>query len=82
MNYTILWLSSLKCSDISNRLFFPFSISLFPPIIVRGTILKVNQHERMKFFLSSDIQFNAIKSLILGKILGKYSAKDKVSSDM
>uniref|UniRef100_A0A670Z7Q0 Contactin associated protein family member 4 n=1 Tax=Pseudonaja textilis TaxID=8673 RepID=A0A670Z7Q0_PSETE len=31
--------------------------------------VEVNQHERMKFFLSSDIQFNAIKSLILGKIL-------------
>ncbi|KAK9408272.1 contactin-associated protein-like 4 [Crotalus adamanteus] len=31
--------------------------------------VEVNQHERMKFFLSSDTQFNAIKSLVLGKIL-------------
>uniref|UniRef100_A0A8D2JBN6 Contactin-associated protein-like 4 n=1 Tax=Varanus komodoensis TaxID=61221 RepID=A0A8D2JBN6_VARKO len=31
--------------------------------------VEVNQNERMKFFLSSDTQFNAIKSLTLGKIL-------------
>uniref|UniRef100_A0A8D2JD64 Contactin associated protein family member 4 n=1 Tax=Varanus komodoensis TaxID=61221 RepID=A0A8D2JD64_VARKO len=37
--------------------------------ISHGMILKVNQNERMKFFLSSDTQFNAIKSLTLGKIL-------------
>uniref|UniRef100_A0ABM5FST3 Contactin-associated protein-like 4 isoform X2 n=1 Tax=Pogona vitticeps TaxID=103695 RepID=A0ABM5FST3_9SAUR len=31
--------------------------------------VQVDQNERMKFFLSSDTQFNAIKSLTLGKIL-------------
>nr|XP_034955725.1 contactin-associated protein-like 4 [Zootoca vivipara] len=31
--------------------------------------VEVNNNERMKFFLSSDTQFNAIKSLTLGKIL-------------
>ncbi|KAM3844855.1 contactin-associated protein-like 4 [Vipera latastei] len=38
--------------------------------------VEVNQHERMKFFLSSDIQFNAIKSLILGKILAENGDTD------
>ncbi|KAM6469907.1 contactin-associated protein-like 4 isoform 1-T1 [Liasis olivaceus] len=38
--------------------------------------VEVNQNERMKFFLSSDIQFNAIKSLILGKILAENSDVD------
>ncbi|XP_053153572.1 contactin-associated protein-like 4 isoform X2 [Hemicordylus capensis] len=31
--------------------------------------VEVNQNERIKFVLSSDIQFNAIKSLVLGKNL-------------
>nr|XP_047911720.1 contactin-associated protein-like 4 isoform X5 [Anser cygnoides] len=32
-------------------------------------LVEVNQNERMKFILSSGTEFNAIKSLILGKIL-------------
>uniref|UniRef100_A0A8C0FHG8 Contactin-associated protein-like 4 n=1 Tax=Bubo bubo TaxID=30461 RepID=A0A8C0FHG8_BUBBB len=32
--------------------------------------VEVNHNERMKFFLSSGTEFNAIKSLTLGKILG------------
>ncbi|XP_044302233.1 contactin-associated protein-like 4 [Varanus komodoensis] len=38
--------------------------------------VEVNQNERMKFFLSSDTQFNAIKSLTLGKILAENSDAD------
>uniref|UniRef100_A0A670JNB8 Contactin associated protein family member 4 n=1 Tax=Podarcis muralis TaxID=64176 RepID=A0A670JNB8_PODMU len=39
--------------------------------------VEIDHNERMKFFLSSDTQFNAIKSLTLGKILGKYIANSQ-----
>ncbi|KAJ7335611.1 hypothetical protein JRQ81_013552 [Phrynocephalus forsythii] len=38
--------------------------------------VEVDQNERMKFFLSSDTQFNAVKSLTLGKILAENSDVD------
>ncbi|XP_061482188.1 contactin-associated protein-like 4 [Rhineura floridana] len=38
--------------------------------------VEVNHNEKMKFFLSSDTQFNAIKSLTLGKILAENSDVD------
>lgn len=57
-----LGLSSLLLSPISHKAAFHFILSYF---------FQIDQNAREDYNLTSDLEFKAIKSLVLGKVHGK-----------